>query len=178
MKGIDRFTGWLKAESDIHDHLQFIYDTSHGMVLELGIRSGVSTSALLAGIETDGEEGSLVVSVDTNKRCYEVFRGHPQWLFINCASTDFHEIETAILETGHPVVFNLILIDTLHSLEQVSQELKTWAPFLKAEGKILVHDVITYASGAGKACEQFAKFEKWKYQVREGSNGLGILTKE
>ena len=171
----DRFSAWLRSENDIKGHLQFIYGESGGIVLELGVRGGVSTSAFLLGVERD--DGHLF-SVDINPRCKNIFWGHPGWTFIESDSKDFDRIEANVLGVGHPLAFDLIFLDTTHTFEQVSQELKMWSHYLKPKGTILVHDVTKYPSGGGKACEQFAKTENWKYRVREGSNGLGILTRK
>jgi len=171
----DKYLEALKYESDIQGHIQFIYGESEGIVLELGVRNGNSTSALLLGVE---RSGGRLFSVDINPKCGDLFDGHPLWTFIKAFSTDDKEIITKIYETGHEPKFDIIFIDTVHTLEQVSFELKTWAQYLRPDGKIFVHDVITYASGAGEACKQFAQIYEWNYDVRAGWHGLGILTKK
>jgi hypothetical protein len=66
----------LKNWSDIQDHLPRLYEAAKGNCMEIGVRSGVSTSALLAGIEA---HGGHLYSFDIN-HC-DVFHGHPQWTF-------------------------------------------------------------------------------------------------
>ena len=170
----EKFLEAVKYESDIQGHIQYLYGESEGIVLELGVREGNSTAALLLGVErSDGH----LFSVDVNSKCEDLFKDHPLWTFIKAHSTDNKFIVNRIYETGHEPKFNVIFIDTTHTLEQVSFELKIWSQYLKPEGSIFVHDVTTYATGAGDACRQFAKLYKWDYVVREGWHGLGILTK-
>ena len=57
---------------------------ARGNVLELGVRAGVSTAALLAGVS---DHGGHVWSVDRDD-CAPVFAGHPHWTFIQGDSLD------------------------------------------------------------------------------------------
>jgi len=160
-----------KHESDIKGHMDYLMKNAYGSVLELGVRDGYSTTALLLGVE--GSDGHLF-SVDKNQACGRHYSGHPNWTFINAYSTDVEDIETKVLEAGYPFQFDLIFLDTLHSYEQVSLEIGTYLPKLNSDGQIVVHDVTTYR-GAGDACRYYAVREKLDFQIIEGWNGLGIL---
>jgi hypothetical protein len=66
--------------TDMQDHLPYLFEMSHGKVLEIGVRGGASTSALLAGVES---KGGHLWSVDINNcRLLE----HPDWTFIQADS--------------------------------------------------------------------------------------------
>lgn len=56
-----RYQHYYMTESDIQHHLGLLFSLAKGNVLELGTRSGVSTAALLAGVERNG---GFVYSVD------------------------------------------------------------------------------------------------------------------
>lgn len=169
------FDKWCRAQGDLHDHVEFLYHASRGIVLELGVRGGTSTSALLLGAERDG---GRLFSVDKNKTCGELFKGHALWHFIHSDSLDRKAIERTIQKAGHQADFDIIFIDTIHTYIQVARELSLWNTRLKHGGKIFVHDVTTYPQGAGAACQSFAQKNNWNYEIREGSNGLGILTRK
>ena len=49
-----RYQQHLATPSDIQHHLGLLFSLARGNVLELGTRSGVSTAALLAGVERQG----------------------------------------------------------------------------------------------------------------------------
>ncbi len=51
---------------DTHAHLPFIKSVAKGNVLEIGVHCGISTTALLAGIE---ENGGHLWSVDVHPAC-------------------------------------------------------------------------------------------------------------
>jgi hypothetical protein len=113
--------------SDIQDHLPRLYAAAKGHCLEIGVRSGMSTSALLAGIE---EKGGHLWSIDVED-C-RVFDGHPQWTFLQGNSL-LREIETALPD----IQFEVVFIDGDHSYEGALIDL-----FLHgARGKkVFVHD--------------------------------------
>lgn len=167
MKAADRFQAWMKAETGFKDHLQFVYLQSEGNVLELGVREGVSTSALLYGVE---QNGGHVWSVDLNDRCADVMRGHPQWTFIHGNSLDVARLE----EGGVPADLDLLFCDTVHSYEQVNLELKTWGPRVKPDGLILVHGINKHPDTL-TACEGYAKSNGLMFRARPGNGGLGVI---
>jgi predicted O-methyltransferase YrrM len=166
----ERFLDELMGDSDMKFHLNFIFNMSKGNMLELGVRSGVSTSALLHAAET--HNGHLW-SIDKDGGCASIFKDCPYWTFIHGDSTDREKA----VESGLPGELDVIFIDTEHRYNQVIMELLTWSNFLKQDGIIMVHDVESYPA-THKACEDFAVENKWQYKIRSGSNGLGLLTKE
>lgn len=162
----------LIALSDIKDHVPYFFDIAHGSILELGVRSGVSTSAFLFGLE-EHRDGKLW-SVDINPNCERLFRGHPNWKFICADSLELPKIVNA----GVPCFLNIIFIDTQHDYDYVMQQLVSWSPFVDKDGVILVHDVVRFCNDAGRACGEFSTEYGWDLVVRAESNGLAIMKKE
>jgi predicted O-methyltransferase YrrM len=159
---------WLVNPSDIADHLLFLAKHARGNILELGVRGGVSTSALLYGVEANGGH---VWSVDIDPRCEAAFRGHPQWTFVAADSADIITID----EKGNaPFHYDILFIDTDHSYERLGRELSLWGPCVRDGGLILMHDVIAFPEMA-RAADEYASGRGFVYTVRPGSNGLGVI---
>lgn len=164
------FMFWLDTWSDIQGHLQFLYEQAQGDILELGTRGGISTSAFLYGVE---RKGGHVWSVDFNPECAHAFEGHPKWTFV---TSDSLAHGTIMREGKAPSLFDVIFIDTEHTYQRLSRELAFWFPRLNYDGILLMHDILS-APEMAKAAEEYAAANKLFYEVRPGSNGLGILKK-
>ncbi len=163
------FNHWLNYWSDIKDHLPYLYGESHGLVVELGTRGGVSTAALLAGVE---DHGGLLISVDINPMCAETFKGHKQWIFKNKDSS--HPLAPDEIFDYEPSLIDLLFIDTNHTYLQLKTELDVWSVYVKPGGKIILHDVLAFPE-MGLAADEFASSHSKNYRVRSLSNGLGII---
>jgi hypothetical protein len=161
------FTERVRIFSDIQRHLPRIRRWSHGNVLELGVRGGNSTAALLAGVE---DAGGTVWSVDVDPRCGDVFAGHPQWHFVHADSRDV----AALREAGLPERIDVLFIDTLHEYEQTRSELALWGPAVRPGGRILLHDV-EVAPGVWQAAREYCEAHRLPYRIAHGSNGLGVV---
>mgnify|MGYP000157936475 FL=1 len=79
-----RYLQHCATQSDIQHHLPLLYASAHGVVVELGTRTGVSTCALLAGVE---RRGGHVWSIDIDD-CSQLYADHPQWTFKRGDSRD------------------------------------------------------------------------------------------
>lgn len=102
-------------------------------VIELGVRSGVSTAALLAGLEHN-RKGTLW-SCDKDDLRREI-RDHPRWQF---AMGDDREPER--LDPPPPSRCQLLFIDTSHTGVHTRKELATYGQRVDPGGVILAHDV-------------------------------------
>lgn len=153
------------TESDIQHHLDLLFSKARGNVVELGTRSGVSTSAFLAGVEL---RGGTVISIDTNPACANVAAGHPQWSFIQGSSTD---VLTANKIT-QPI--DVLLIDTIHTTEQVTAELSIWASRMAPGGTMFFHDIETFP-GVRKAVETFVARTGWQATYVRPCNGMAMV---
>lgn len=154
---------------DIQAHLPTLYDLvpKDGVVLELGTRTGFSTSAFLTAVE---EKGGHVYSVDIKARWGKMFDGHPQWTFIYGNSTDQPAIDAGGLN-GQPI--DVLLIDSDHSYAHVTYEITTWAHRVKQGGVILFHD--TDQDGVRRAVNELIAYTHWAVEEHDGSHGLAVV---
>jgi Methyltransferase domain len=139
---------------------------AHGTVLELGVRGGSSTVALLAGLE---ERGGVLWSVDIDPASAAIFPGHAQWRFVLADSRD----ERPVVDAGLPDELDVLFIDTLHTYEQVRDELAVWGDRVVPGGVILFHDTDSYPS-IRHAISEWCKSRSVPFEFRGGSNGLGV----
>lgn len=172
-----RYMQAYHTPSDISHHIGLLYSLARGNVVELGTRTGVSTSALLAGVEA---RGGFVFSVDIED-CSHLF-DHPQWAFLQMDSRD---VETfyAVLDThvdyprwpkDDPYEVDLLLIDTEHTYEQASAELAAWAACMRPGGHILLHDPETFP-GVRRAITEFCAARGWPVTFVLPNNGMAIV---
>ncbi len=161
----ERYAYWLTTWSDMQAHLPTLYEAARGNVLELGVRAGVSTSALLTGVV---DHGGHVWSVDRDD-CGAVFTPHPDWTFIQADSCD------ATITV--PEVLDCLFIDTEHTADRTYRELMLWGPRVKVGGVILLHDTddgSTYP-GVRDAMEAWCLERALTPEYRSGSYGLGVI---
>lgn len=159
---------YLKAWSDIEVHLTHLHELAHGTVVELGVRHGISTSALLTGVEDHGGE---VWSYDLDRRCGWLFSAHPQWHFIEADSEETYLVPMSKL----PI--DLLFIDTVHTYEKTLSEITAWWPLMRQPGgRILLHDTDDGSTfpGVRQAIHAFCGFSKF-YWLYPGSYGLGEI---
>lgn len=145
--------------SDIRDHLPRLYEAAKGNCLEIGVRSGVSTSALLAGIE---KHGGHLWSMDIDD-C-RVFEGHPNWTFLRADSQNvipFPDIE----------IFDLAFVDGDHTHEGALNDLRNCRAW-----RIFVHDTdAPNFPGVRKAVEDFVEETGRKVIYHSGSFGMAEI---
>jgi hypothetical protein len=154
----------LKNWSDIQDHLPRLYEAAKGNCMEIGVRSGVSTSALLAGIEAHGGD---LYSFDLN-HC-DVFHGHPQWSFIQADSIAEADTVKRIIPSELEVLF----VDGDHTYEGALADLLNYG--LRAK-HIFVHDSdAPDFPGVRKAVDEFAKHAKRQVTYHSGSYGMAEI---
>src|SRR5262249_16963201 len=149
----------LKNWSDIQDHLPRLHDAARGYVLEIGVRSGVSTSALLAGVE---EHGGHLFSLDIND-C-RPFEGHPQWTFLQGNSL--------LMESPYPN-YEVVFIDGDHSYEGALLDLFQHG----SKGKtVFVHDTdAPDYPGVRKAVEYYCSVTHRGVIFHPGSFGMAEI---
>ena len=149
---------------DTWSHLHFLRGMAHGNVLEIGVHAGVSTTALLAGVE---EHGGHVWSLDVHAGCRYVWYGHPQWTFC-----DLHGGDVATPDLPLDVVF----IDGDHSWSAVLRDLETWTPSVRTGGVVLCHDADTVDfPGVRQAIDEYCQVFGLKHKLRRESNGLEVI---
>ncbi len=118
-------------ESDIVGHLPRLYAeaaSGDAVVIELGVRTGNSTSAFLAAVE---DHGGHVWSVDIVEPDVP-WRGHPQWTLI--IGDDMDVVDQL------PDDADVLFIDTSHFYTATIRELRMYVPKLRPGGVVLMHD--------------------------------------
>jgi predicted O-methyltransferase YrrM len=164
-----RYMQAYHTQSDIQHHVGLLYSLARGNVVELGTRTGVSTAALLAGVEA---RGGHVWSVDVDPTSASVAAGHPQWTFICADSRDVSSVLTGIEENTED--FDLILVDTLHTHEHVTEELSAWAKYLRPGAHICIHDPETFP-GVRRAVREFCAARGWPVTFVLPCNGMAVI---
>ena len=104
------------------------------IIIELGVRTGVSSAIWLAAIEKAG--GGLLWSYDIEAPHGDYVHqilGHPNWVF-NLGD----DLEMANGIPGDDA--DILFIDTSHTYEHTLAELRLYAPFVQPEGVIFLHD--------------------------------------
>ena len=160
----NRYMQAVYTQSDMQHHLGLLYSLARGNVVELGTRTGVSTTALLAGVEA---HGGRVVSVDLDD-CSALFAGHPQWSFVQSDSRNPElpgRIETPI---------DCLLIDTEHVHSITTAELALWYPHMRPGGYILLHDPETFP-GVRRAVKEFCAVHGWAVTFVLPCHGMAVV---
>lgn len=126
--------------TDMRVHLPFLKEIARGRrILELGVRSGMSTAALLAG------RPEYMTSVDREPFPYEESYaaaaneiGVP-WDFIK------QDSRQQVLKEGEGIwrIFDLVFVDTSHYYEHVAAELATHAVFPSVR-TLVFHDTVLF----------------------------------
>jgi len=150
-------------DTDITAHLGILYAWARrgGVMVELGVRSGNSTCALLAGAEASG--GHLI-SVDVEEPDVPAhWRDLPYWKLIIG-----HDQDPAVLDQIYTNL-SLLFIDTSHLAADTRNELALYGPRVKPGGVILLHD--TDQEGVSGPLTDYAP--GWYQHVRD--HGLGVI---
>lgn len=172
---LERANKW----SDIQTHLVRLYDftvqlpVKEKVVVELGVRRGTSTVALLAAVN---DSGGHLYSVDINA-CHgtqQLYKGEPNWTFI-------HGNDMEVVKGWNNPIDHLF-IDTTHTLDHTIMELREWGKWVKQGGIITLHDIYhaEVKTRVWDAIEQHMKEnpEKYDFEAFEGSFGLGLLRRD
>lgn len=165
--------------SDINQHLQYMHDVcvevDARQVVELGVRSGLSTVAFLSAMEVTGGE---VWSCDIDRPAVAAcVAGHERWTFV--WADDLEVVDDA-------PECDVLFIDTSHAYDHTRAELDAYAS--KARKVILLHDTQLEAPEScgpqppfpvrKAALEWLADNPGWAWEEFEFCYGLGVLTRE
>ena len=131
------------------------------------MRHGVSTSALLAGLEV---HGGHLMSVDV-EACGHLFRGHPLWTFYRMDS----QRDAGRIKSMLPVGLSLLFIDGDHAYDAVLADLANYG---ERADRILLHDTEALDwPGVRKAVEAYVAVSKRPVVWHTGCNGLAEITR-
>jgi predicted O-methyltransferase YrrM len=161
--------------SDISHHLptlsMLIVEFELRNVVELGVRSGVSTLALL---EAATRAGGRVVSVDVEP-CVEARRRvaaaglDTGWRFIQMSDLD-------VPDSDLPRPIDLLFVDTTHLYEHTLAELDKYSPHLRPGSWVALHDY-TSCDGVTRAAREFvaALTPSPRFYPFVHQNGLALI---
>ena len=164
----EKYQQLCKVESDINEHLPTLrkYALLSDRIVELGVRGMVSTWGLLAGYPQTMVSIDIVVPEEHDGNTDETIKMAEKegvnWGFLKASSLD-------IILFRHDLLF----IDTIHSYEQLSQELKLHSPHTTKY--IIMHD--TNMPEMQKAIREFLTGNTdWKVkEVFDNNSGLTVL---
>lgn len=175
----DRLSKLIATESDINQHLQYLFETSKAYrhVTEFGVRYGASTTALLAGqmwnAANDDGEGFL--------HSYDIHQ-HKEVADLQALGRSiftFHHnstLECSIQPT------EMLFIDTYHTYAQLKLELMTHSG--KVWKRLVFHDTVTFGErgedggvpGLLMAINELIESGHWKRTIHhQFNNGLMVL---
>lgn len=168
----------LAAEvSDINEHLVRLYELgSHARVIvELGVREGRSTAALLLGAIRGG---GRLYSYDLDPDCAGYFTETARRFGIS-------DLSRWTFKTGDSAqssaswadsTVDLLFIDTSHALDSTRNELAAWYPKMSRDHVICGHDSFHPEYGVRQAVEEFARgHSEYELQFYDYCNGLFVL---
>ncbi len=161
-----------KIANDVHHdidmHAPFLEESARGNILEIGVRTGISTAALLLGIEN---KGGHLFSVDINPDCISSIGSHPQWTFLAGDSKNVGWLLSKI-----PAKLDVLFIDGDHSYEGVKRDLDNYGHLVVSGGRIILHDVCSgYDPGVRKAFDEYIDATKYEAEVFPSWVGLGQI---
>lgn len=171
-----RATVW----SDIQGHLPTLLATvlryPAATVLELGVRWGTSTSALLHGVN---QVGGHLWSVDIAPPTV------PGWWAETglWTLTIGDDLDPAVVD-AQPNPVDILFIDTSHAYDHMLAELRTYVPLVKPGGTVLCHDTELEAPDlvgiqppypVARALDTFCAETGHTWSNNTGSYGLGII---
>ena len=161
----ERYAVNCSTWSDIQDHLPLLKAAACDNVMEIGVRTGMSTSALLAGIE---DKGGHLWSVDVDA-CGHLFTDNPAWTFIKGDSILHAKFIKALI----PEKLTLLFVDGDHSYRGCLSDLQNFGDRAR---RIFVHDADCPETFPGvlKAIKDYATAMHRDYIVLPGSYGLGV----
>ena len=138
---------------DISEHLpilsMLVTEFRLKQILELGTRNGNSTLSLLAAAKAFGGK---VFSIDIQPcelaQQRVVAAGLRDWW------TFLHADDLGVPDSDIPEPTDLLFIDTRHTYNQLTAELKKYTPRLRADSWIAIHDYVSFP-GMTKAVRDF-----------------------
>ena len=144
-----------------------------GIIVELGNREGLGILSIYDGLQSNSKFYTLDI-VDDVRFVNEQIKSDSRVHILNdFNSLDSHRIKNTFDEKS----ISLIFLDTIHTYEQVTQELKLWEPYMKDDCVILVDDIRDYVPGNSKWKFHNEYDVSHKYDVTEWAHnptGFGV----
>lgn len=149
---------------DMEPHIATLARLASGAhtIVELGVRGGVSTWAILDAMPAD----ATLVSIDINPcDVPERVRSDPRWVFI------VGDDQAQAVRDQVPPHADLVFVDTSHEYEHTVSEL-AWALTLRPT-RIVLHDYVM--EPVEQAAAEFCAREGWRVVDNELPFGLATL---
>ena len=144
-----------------------------GIIVELGNREGLGILSIYDALQSNSKFYTLDI-VDDVRFVNEQIKSDSRVHILNdFNSLDSHRIKNTFDEKS----ISLIFLDTIHTYEQVTQELKLWEPYMKDDCVILVDDIRDYVPGNSKWKFHNEYDVSHKYDVTEWAHnptGFGV----
>lgn len=194
----ERYARLCDHPSDINEHLPTLFDLAKqcGDIVEMGTRGGVSTTALLAGLQGSGGRLTLY-DIDPRAIGTALLELGPVAGDVDLQGVVGDTLGSAVVADG--LYCDMLFIDTLHTYAQLSTELSRYGtdtydyderqettPRPQVRKFIVLHDTTTFGlrgedgrePGLNAAIEAFLRKypDQWKIgKVYENNNGLTVL---
>jgi hypothetical protein len=169
---IDVYQKKIRESSDIEGHMAWIAAHAKGNVMEIGVREGRSTAAILMGL---ARNGGHLWSID--KEDYGDLYSDSHWTFIQANSlTESERILDATNMKSNAVWIDLLLIDADHTFHGCFSDLTNFGKYARV---IAVHDTNSEYLGVWQALTEYFRspfsgpFRRAEF--RNKCNGLGVL---
>jgi hypothetical protein len=136
------FLDLVQTPSDMQGHVERLRELAAACerVREFGVRTGISTRALLAGRPRHMESCDLIEPPTLRELKAAARRYGVKWTFRLGDSRDLR-LKARQLD--------LLMIDTRHTAEQLRAELRRQADTVKIGGRLVLHDTVTFG-GTGE----------------------------
>jgi predicted O-methyltransferase YrrM len=178
---LNDYMAWAGG-SDIGQHLPYLHQRAKTakVALELGVRSGCSTAALLCGVEeADGLLWSVDIDMPQGPACD--WHDNPRWYFVQGDDMILAQTEGIL-----PDEVDLLFIDSSHRYAHTLSELTVYGLRVKVGGVILLHDTeLESAPGSSdendrgfpvrRAVNDWCRHRFLTPEWREGCNGLAVI---
>jgi hypothetical protein len=176
---VDQFTKAQRTPGDINEHLlriaQLARECDH--VTEFGVRTGLSTLAILHGLSNKPEATLRSYDLADPYGVFDTARDvvSVQWTFTHGSTLDVSPIEPT----------QMLFVDTLHTYAQVKGELERHAA--NVSKYIVFHDTVSFGvtgedggAGINLAIQEFLRdYPQWViFEHYDNNNGLTILTRQ
>ena len=117
-----------------------------GIIVELGNREGLGIVSIYDALQPNSKFYTLDIVDDVRFVNQQIKNDSRVHILNDFNSLDLYRIKNTFDEKS----ISLIFLDTIHTYEQVTQELKLWEPYMKDDCVILVDDIRDYVPGNSK----------------------------
>jgi len=168
-------SGINTEDDDISEHLpilsMLVKEFELKEIVELGTRSGNSTLILLAAANASG---GRVLSMDVQP-C-ELAQQRVASAGLGDSWTFWHTDDLSVPDSEIPEPIDLLFIDTRHTYNQLTAELKKYTPRLRQGSWIAIHDYVSFP-GMTRAVRDFvsSRPHSFRFYPFANQNGLALI---